>query len=279
MAIVTPGYFSAMGIPLLKGRDFTRRDGVDAPRVLIVNQAFAQKYFPGEDVLGKRIEPGATNGDEGTRLREIIGVVGNAKQFALSAEPDPIYYFPYEQLSWGTGTFVLRTAVPPLELEPAARAVLTKMDRQAAIFQVLTGEERAALAVAPMRFITTLVGGFAVIAVALTLSGLYGVLSYAVARRRREIGVRIALGAGTAEVVALVFRGAMQLVGAGLVLGLAGIAGCLRLLESVVFGVQPGDPAILGSACALMAITSVAAAYVPAKRAASVDATEALRSE
>jgi len=139
MAIVTPGYFGAMGIPILKGRDFSERDNAQAPRVVVVNEAFARRYFPGEEVIGKRIEPGATNGWERTRMREIVGVVRNAKQTAMSVESDPIYYFPYKQLSWGIGTVVLRTAVPPMEVEAAVRAVLMSLDREVPMFRLKRG--------------------------------------------------------------------------------------------------------------------------------------------
>jgi len=279
MAIVTPGYFGAMGIPLLKGRDFSPRDDTRGPRVVMVNQAFARKYFPGEEVLGKRILPGATNGKEGMRMREIVGVVGNAQQASWAAEPDPIYYFPYQQLPWGIGAIVLRTAVPPLQLEPAVRAALMSLDREVPMYQVRTGEELSANAIALPRFLMVLMGSFAAIALALTVVGLYGVLSYTVARRRREIGVRIALGAGRRQVLGLVLREAMQLVAVGLLLGLAGAAGIRRLLEIVVFGIQPADPIFLLVAGCLMVLASLAAAYLPALRAASVDPMQALRTE
>jgi putative ABC transport system permease protein len=280
IAIVTPGYFGAMRIPLLKGRDFTERDTADAPRVLVVNEAFARQYFPGEDVIGKRIEPGATNGrQDKMQMREIVGVVGNAKQAALSADPEPIYYFPYKQLSWGVGTIVLRTAVPPREVESAARTVLASLDKQVPMYEVRTGQELSATAIARPRFQMVLMGSFAVFALLLTVVGLYGVLSYAVARRRREIGLRMALGAGRGEILALILRDAMRLVAAGLALGLAGAAAGGRLLESMVYGIQPGDPVFLAAACGAMVITSVAAAYVPAKQAAAVDPMQSLRSE
>ncbi len=278
MAFVTPGYFGAMGIPLLKGRDFSQRDDAAAPLVLVVNEAFARKYFPGRDVIGKRIRPGAHSG-EGSTMREIVGIVGNAKQAPLSAEPDPIYYFPYKQLPWGIGTIVLRTAVPPRDVESAARAALTSLDRQAPMYEVRTGEDLSARAIAAPRFLMVLMASFAAIALVLTVVGLYGVLSYAVARRRREIGVRIALGAGRREVLGLVFRQAVQLLAAGLILGLAGAAAGGRLLETMVYGIRPGDPFLLGGACCVLVITGLAAAYIPAARAASVDPMQTLRSE
>lgn len=279
MAIVTPGYFQAMGIPLVKGRDFSERDDAKAPKVVVVNEAFARKFFPDEDVIGKQIKPGATNGKEGVRLREIVGVVGNAKQVPWTADADPIYYFPYKQLPWGIGTIVLRTAVPPLEVEPAARAALMSLDREIPVYQVRTGEELTDTAILLPRFQMVLMVSFAGIALLLTVSGLYGVLSYAVVRRRREIGVRIALGAGRKEVLGLVLREALRLVVMGLVLGSVGAAAAERVLTSLVFGVRPGAAILLMTACCVMVIASLAAAYVPAARAASVDAMEALRSE
>jgi predicted permease len=268
-----------MGIPVLRGRDFTDHDTTEAPRVLVVNEAFAKKYFPGEDVIGKRVESGATNGNEEKVLREIVGLVGNAKQLAVSADPDPIYYFPYKQMTWGIGTIVLRTDVPPLQVESAARAALAELDPLVPMYGIKTGEERAAVAVAIPRFLMTLMTSFAMIALVLTAVGLYGVLSYTVARRRREIGVRIALGAGRRAVVGLVMREAMALVVAGLALGAVLASLTSRLLERVLFGVRPGDPLVLVAGCVVLVIAGVTAAYLPAARAASVDPMQALRTE
>jgi ABC-type antimicrobial peptide transport system permease subunit len=212
-------------------------------------------------------------------MREIVGVVGDAKQAALGMDPDPIYYFPYKQLPWGLGTIVLRTAVRPAEFESAVRAELAGLDRQAAVRQFQTGEDLSARATAGIQFPMVLMGSFAAIALLLTVTGLYGVLSYTVARRRREIGVRIALGAGRREVLGLVLRDAGLLVIAGLTLGSAGALGAERLLGTTVYGVRPGDPLILACTCCIMVITSLAAACVPALRAASVDPMQALRSE
>src|SRR5260370_3237529 len=158
LAIVTPGYFGAMGIPLIRGRDFSERDNAEAPPVFVVNQAFARKYFPGEDAIGKRLQSGA---GRARILREIVGIVGDAKQAPLGTDSDPIYYFPYKQLPWSIGTIVLRTAVPPLQLESAARAALEDLDRQAPMHQVRTGEQLAAGTLAQRRFLIVLRGRFA----------------------------------------------------------------------------------------------------------------------
>jgi putative ABC transport system permease protein len=276
MAIVTPGYFGAMGIPLLKGRDFSERDDSGAPPVLVVNQAFARKFFPRGDAIGSRIQPGAGRSPV---MREIVGVVGDAQQSELGTEADPIYYFAYKQLPWGIGTIVLRTAVPPMEVESAARAALESLDRQVPMHQIRTGEGLSATVIARMRFLIALMGGFALVALLLMGAGLYGVLSYVVARRRGEIGVRVALGAGRKQVLGMVFRQAMLLVVAGLVFGLAGAAVVGRLLATAIHGIRAGDPVILLGACAILVLTAFAAAYVPAMRAASVDPMQALRSE
>jgi len=279
MAIVTPGYFAAMGISLLRGRDFSEQDTSQAPRVLVVNEAFAHRFFPGEEVIGKRIEPGAANGKEGMQMREIVGMVGDARQVAAGIEPDPIYYFPYKQLSWGIGTIVLRTALPPLQLQTAAQTALMSLDREAPMYEVRTGEERSAMAFALQRFVTILMGTFAAIALALTILGLYGLLTYVVVRRRREIGLRIAIGAGRGEVAGLVLRQTARWLMVGLSLGFAGAAGAQRLLASNLFGIGLANPFFILAAGGMIAIAGLAAAYVPAIRAASVDPMQALRSE
>ena len=212
-------------------------------------------------------------------MREIVGIVGNALQAPWAADPDPIYYFPYKQLSWGIGTIVMRTELPPLQLQSAAQAALTSLDREAPMYRVRTGEERSAMAFTLQRFLMVLAASFAGIAMALTVVGLHGLLSYAVAKRRREIGLRMALGAERAEVLGLVLRQAGGLVLVGLILGLAAAAVVQRLLAGVLFGIRPGDPAFILIAAGLVVAGGLVAAYVPAVRAASVDPIQALRSE
>ena len=243
---------------------------------MVVNQAFARRFFPGEEATGKRVQTGK---GPGAVVREIVGVVNDAKQAAAGADSDPIYYFPSQQLPWGVGTVVLRTAGPPQQLASAVRAAVADVDRQVPIQQIRTGEQLAAGVVAQMRLSILLMGGFAAVALLLTATGLYGVLSYAVERRRREIGLRIALGAGRGEVVGLVFRQAAWLVATGLGLGLAGAAAGGRLLRSSMLGVEPLNLALLFLACGTLIVVSVAAAYIPATRAASIDPMKALRSD
>jgi putative ABC transport system permease protein len=279
MAFATPGYFSTAGIPLLKGRFFTERDDSSAPRVLIVNKAFADKYFPGEDVLGKRITSGAGAPGRPPSPEEIVGVVGSAKLYALDAEPQPIYYFPYKQLPWQPPAMLVRTAVPPQTLESAIRAQVAALDPAVPVFQVSTMDELLSVQLTEERFHTLLLGCFAGVALLLAMVGLYGVMAYSVTRRTREIGVRIALGASRPVVLSMVIKEAALLLGAGLGLGFTASLATDRLLESLLFGAAPLDPAVLGLSVLLVAFTGLLAAYLPARRATKIDPLLALRYE
>jgi putative ABC transport system permease protein len=280
MAFTTPDYFSTAGIPLLKGRFFNDRDDAGAPRVLIVNRAFADKFFPGEDVIGKRIVSGATApGESGEKSREIVGVVGSAKLFAMDAAPEPIYYFPYKQLAWMPPPVILRTAVPPRMLESTVRDKVRALDPMVPVYEVRTMEELLSTEVTEPRFHTVLLNCFAGVALLLSMVGLYGVMAYSVTRRTREIGVRMALGASPPTVLSMVLKQALVLLAAGLVLGLAASLAADRLLESMLFGVSAINPAILGLSGLLVALTGLLAAYLPARRAARVDPMVALRYE
>ena len=280
MAFATPTYFSTAGIPLLKGRPFTTHDDEKAPPVLIVNKAFADKFFPGEDVIGKRITPGATGpGQKGETLHEIVGVVGSAKLFALDAEPQPIYYFPYKQPAWMPPVVMVRTSVPPRTLESAIRGQMAALDPLVPVFQVRTMDELLSTQVTEARFHTLLLGCFAGIALLLTMVGLYGVMAYLVTRRTREIGVRIALGASQAAVLSMVLKQAMRLVAAGLAIGLVGSFAAIQLLRSMLYGVSPWNLPVFVLAALLAALTATLAAYLPARRATKVDPMTALRCE
>jgi putative ABC transport system permease protein len=280
MAFATPGYFSTAGIPLLKGRFFNDQDDANAPRVVIVNKAFADKFFPAEEAIGKRIAPGTmAPGEKGGISREIVGVVGNAKLFAMDAEPLPIYYFPYKQLPWQPPVVMLRTAVPPRMLESVIRKQMTDLDPNVPVFQIRTMAELLSLQVTEPRFHTVLLGCFAGIALLLTMVGLYGVMAYSVTRRTREIGVRIALGGSRGAVLSMVLKQALVLLAAGLVLGLAASWAADRLLESMLFGTSAVNPRVLGLSGLLVTLTGLLAAYLPARRAAKVDPLVALRYE
>jgi len=243
-----------------------------------VNQAFAQQFFPAESVLGKRIEPGATSGAGGTKMREIVGVVGNARQSPLKTA-GPIYYFPFRQLPWCCPSGLVRTAGAPLSVSSSVRRVVTSLDRQLPVYDMRSLEEIRSTGFARPRFQMLLLGSFAAIALLLTVVGLYGVLAYSVIRRTREIGVRIALGASRSEVLALVLKKAMLIVLLGVTMGLAGAFAGGTLLSKMLYGVAPHDPLLLATACCIIALTAVVAAYLPARRAASIDPMQALRAE
>ena len=279
MAIVAPGFFHTLGIPLLRGRAFGQRDDLNAPPVVIVNQAFAQRFFPGEDAVGKQIRSGATFGNKGPVVETIVGIVGNAKQFALRSDPEPIYYFPYKQLPWGMGAFVMRTSVPPRSIEPAVRAVVASLDPQAPVYKVVTMEDSFSAAIDLPRLPMWLLGSFAGIALLLAMVGLYGVMAYSVSKRTREIGIRIAVGANRSAIVQMVFQQAAVLLVIGIGLGVAASRLTDRLLERMPFVVPLDTRWIVAVASLTMALTGAIAAYLPARRAACTDPVQALRVE
>ena len=279
MGIVSPGYFSTIGTPLVRGRDFTDLDDHRHPRVLIVNQAFADKFFPGESALGKRIESGATGPhDEGSPMREIVGIVGNARQAPISLTPDPIYYVPFSQMPWGASVIV-RADLPPETLVPALRQAASGMDAQVALHGVRTFDEVYASGVAPPRLLVLLMGSFALIALMLTATGLYGLLAYGVQRRTREFGVRMALGARRPTIVRVVTGEALVLVAAGMGIGGAGVLAADVLLRNRLPQIGPPLPMLLVVACGVIVLTAISSSIIPARRAAGVNPTEALRAE
>ncbi len=280
MAFATPDYFRTADIPLIEGRFFTEHDDEEAPPVLIVNKAFADRFFPGEDAIGKRIAPGATRpGQKGESMYEIVGVVGSAKLYALDAEPKPIYYFPYKQLAWMPPVVMLRTSVPPQTLESAIRNRMAALDPLVPVFQVRTMDELLSTQVTEPRFRTLLLSCFAGIALLLTMVGLYGVMSYAVAQRTREFGIRMALGARREDVLRQVLWNGTRLAAAGIVAGVLGSLALTRLLKSMLFGIRPTDPLTLASAAGVLAAAALLACYIPARRATKVDPMVALRYE
>ncbi len=279
MAVVTPEFFKTLGTPLLEGRYFTGRDNGAAPPVLIVNRAFAEKFFPGESAVGKRIEPGATSDARGTRMREIVGVVGNAIQSPLKPQPSPIYYFPYEQLPWCCPAVIVRTANSPLALEGSIRGVVESIDKQLPVHEVRTLDRVFSMSMAGPRFQLLLLGSFAAIALLLMVVGLYGVIAYTVARRTGELGIRMALGASRQTLLGMVLGGAMRLVVIGVAIGLAGSLAVGHLLSRLLYGVEPRDPGLLLVACGSVALAAALAAWIPARRAASIDPLQALRCE
>lgn len=271
--------FRTLQVPLIEGRDFNSADTAQSPQVMIVNQAFAQKFFPGEDPIGKKLKPGAGNG-HGPEWRRIVGVVGNVRHSATQRDMEPAMYLPADQLNhWCCLRTVVRTGVDPLSLEPAVRQLVTSLDANIPVTEVHTMNELLSLQLAQSRFAMVLLGAFAALALVLTVVGLYGVMAYSVARRTREIGLRLALGAERARVMRMVLRDAAILLGAGISIGLVAALFSGSLLTKMLYGAGPRDPLILAAVCAGVAMAGLLAAYLPALRAASIEPMEALRTE
>jgi predicted permease len=272
---ISPEYFSTMGIPLLRGRGFTDRDTADAPDVIVINDTLAAKYWPNEDALGKRM----TIGYNKTGPREIVGIVGTVKRGKLADPAESQMYTPFEQTPWPFLAAVVRTTGAPESAAASMRALLARLDPLQAPGELKTLDEYVSRSVATPRFTASLVGGFALFALLLAGFGLFSVMAYSVAQRRREIGIRMALGARAADVRTLVVSQAVRMGVAGSVIGLVGAVAATRVLNSLLFGVTATDPLTFGGVCAMLFAVLLLAAYLPARRATRVDPMIALRTE
>lgn len=274
------GYFKTMGIPILNGRDFDNRDKHGATPVIIITDTFVREYFPNENPIGKRIKPGiSTYEDEDTPWREVVGVVGDVRNRGLNTEPKAAYYVPHMQVPFSQMVTVIRTSGEPRSLISAATKQVAAMDQDIPLFGVKTMPEYLSASVAAPRFSTTLLSIFAGVALVLTLVGLYGVMSYSVAQRTNEIGIRLALGAQSRDVLLMIVKQASTLILTGLAIGLAGAFVLTRLISSLLFGVTAKDPLTFAAVPLLLAAVALLACYVPALRATRVDPMEALRCE
>jgi putative ABC transport system permease protein len=277
---VAVDYFRTLGIPLLAGRDFTEHDDATSTPVVIVNRTLAERFFPGQNPIGKHVRPGIGNGYGAGELpmREIVGVIGDVRQ-DLGTEAAPEVYAPMAQSPFGNMFVVVRTANDPLSVIGAARRQVASIDRNVPLYHVETLDEYFGQSVAIPRFVTCLLGGFAGIALLLACLGVYGVMSYAVARRTHEIGVRLALGAGADQILRSVLGRGLKLAIPGAVIGLALSLGLTHLLASVLYGVRATDPLVfIGAGAAITGIAALAS-YLPARHAAQVDPMVALRYE
>ena len=276
--VVTPEAFGVLRIPLLRGRLFTT-DDTRAQPVVVINEALAQKYYPGEDPLNKEIYLGAPDNrlfDSGV----IVGVVGNTRDAGLSAEPVPTVYIPLAVMpEWPFFSYVIRTGVPPMSVANAAREAIRSADATLPVRNVRTGEQVLAEAVAPAQWSMTLLGVFALLAVIMAALGIFGVLSYTVTQRARELGIRLALGAAPRAVRRLVVAQGLALVMLGTAIGLVCAFALVRFMSTLLYGVEPTDPVTFAAvAVALMAVGALAS-YLPARRATRLDPVIALRME
>ncbi len=278
---VTPNYFQALGIRIARGRAFDARDRAGAPRVAIVNATMARLLWK-DDPIGKRF----TLDDDEKAPLEVVGVVSDVRHFGLDNEPRPELHIPYLQAPeifwrWNNRslTVVMRGSVESASLAPAVRAAVGALDNDLPVYNVRTMEAVIAASVAARRASLLLVSVFACVALLLASVGLYGVVSYSVSQRTHEFGVRMALGAGEADLLRLVLGRGVKLAAAGLLLGLAGALALSRLLSTMVFGISARDPLTLAAVGALLLFVALLASYLPARRAARVDPVTALRYE
>lgn len=279
--VVSPGFFETMRMPLVRGRFFGERDQRNSEPVVIISSAFARKYFPAEDPVGKRIEIGAGEGPTRARYkkREVVGVVGDLRNSSLDKEPAATYYVPLPQLMWGAPTLVIRTAGEQSAIVQSISKVLREMDPEAPLYNVRTMDDYLALDLGRAQFQTVLLGLFAGIALVLTAIGLYGVMAQSVVQRTQEIGIRMAMGASRESVrVMILQRGTfLSLVGTGI--GIAGALACAKGIESLLYQTPPRDPITYLGVGVILGLVAVVASYVPAVRATRLDPMAALRYE
>jgi hypothetical protein len=276
--VASEGYFRALGIPLVRGRLFEASDTEDAPHVAVISESLARKQWPGQETVGRSIEFGGMDGD--LRLLTVVGVVGDARNTSLETQPRPVVYVNYRQRPMYNSDFtvVIRSSTDPAVTLAAARKIVTQLDPTLPPkTDTLTGVLAASLHT--RRFNLILVGVFAVSALVLAMVGIYGVMAYSIARRSREIGVRFALGATTGMVLRLVLRQALLTALAGVSAGMVGSLLLSRLMRSLLFEISPTDPLTFAAVALVSLAVAALAAYVPARRAASIDPLEALRSE
>jgi predicted permease len=277
LQIVTfPGYFRAMGVDLKAGRDFDDRDGdSDGTHAAIVSEGFAKLHWPGADPIGKRI---GYRSDKPMWMR-VVGVASDTKHYGLDKDARPEVYMPYRHQPRESMNVVLRSKVGTTSLIASAREVVRRADPDLAMYEVRTMQERLQRSLWARRTYSWLFGVFAALALALAVAGIYGVVSYAVTQRTREIGIRMALGANPSQVLSGVLREGMTLAAIGVAIGIMGALAATRLLESLLAGVSPHDPLAFVSVSMGLALAALAANLIPARRAASVDPMHALRFE
>ena len=274
----TPGWFAAMGIPLVRGRLIERSDDKNAARVLVVNETFAKRFFPNGDAIGKRIRLGKLTAE--FPWANIVGIVGDVRGFALDEPPEPTMYWPVAQIRTTPSlAIVVRTDNDPATLASAVRGAIAEIDPTQPIYDMQPLDQLVAKSLGQRRFTLTLMVLFGVIALVLSAIGIYGVMAFAVTQRTQEIGIRMALGASAIDVLKMVVGSGMFLAVIGVAVGLIGAFALTRLMASLLFGVSPTDLVTFGLVTAGLLMVALLACYIPARRATKVDPLVALRYE
>ncbi|HEX9732268.1 MAG TPA: ABC transporter permease [Thermoanaerobaculia bacterium] len=276
---VTPRYFETMGLRLLRGRTLTSEDHADSRRVAVVDERFAEAMWPGEDAIGKRVKFGRDPADEENPWMEVVGVVNHVKSYGVNEESRVQLYQPMVQGPLPFATVVVKTAVPPRQLVDGVEAQIQALDAAQPIADVMTMEERLAQNVASERLAAVLLGAFAALALVLSAIGIYGVIAYSVAQRRREIGIRMALGARSADVLRLVLGQGLLLVLLGVAAGMGLVILLSPLVASQLYGISPRDPSTLFTLPFVLTLVALAACALPARRASRVQPMLALHYE
>ncbi|HUJ23563.1 MAG TPA: FtsX-like permease family protein, partial [Bryobacteraceae bacterium] len=270
--MVSAGYASAMRIPLARGREFTEHDDAAAPRVAMVNQTLARRYWPHEDALGKHILIGRQ-----TAPAEIVGVLGDVRNISVSSDVQPEFFVPWKQLPWASVQLVIRTQGEPQSIASAVRARVLAVDRDQPVTKVRSMQEILEESAAQPRFTTFLLGGLAAAALVLAMAGIYGVIAYQVTERTHEVGIRIALGAGRSDILQLVFRQGLFAACAGVALGLIAAFALTRLMSALLYLISVTDPFTYITGPLLLILIAAAATYIPARRATRVNPIVALK--
>jgi putative ABC transport system permease protein len=273
--VATPGYFEAIGMALRRGRLFTAQDDMNAGRVILVNETFAKRFLPGLEPVGQRVH---LRGDD-KQTQEIIGVVADVTNDDLEEAIDPTSYLPYSQYANRTMNLVIRGTQDPTRLVAALRSEVRALDPGLPVSNVKTVSQMIDERISPKRLMTYILAVFALSALLLASVGIYGVMSYAVAQRTQEIGIRMALGARAVDVLKLVIGNGMSLALIGVAIGLAGAFALTRLLANLLFQVSPTDKATFAGVAISLIVVALLACYIPARRATKVDPLVALRDE
>ena len=276
--VISHDYFSTLEIPVIRGRGFTEQDSDSAARVIVINEAMALRYWPKEDPVGKRMAIGESTKET---WRTIVGIVGNVRHAGLTEEPVPCTFIDYRQdlESWPRMAFVIKTNTEPASLTSAVRSSLVAIDPQQPVYAIEPLEKLLAVSVAPRKFVMSLIGSLALVALALAMVGIYSVISFSVSERTREIGIRMALGARRGDVLNMILGQGMRVALFGIAAGVAVALAITRLLSTLLFEVRPTDPKTFLLVAMMLMLVALVACYLPARRATRVDPLVALRDQ